>query len=1101
MSRSTQYALLILVLLAVIPSLLGVYFSDTRHLQRYTQKIEYFLQERENEVDAYLSRVDFKPELSLQVQVLEKNWGRAFYNIAWYDEDSLLFSLNSRYLPKVDALENAGPYVLHMDNSKIYIGKQISGTFPRAVVWLPVWEAYESDSPFFETGFTHLSDIPEEILAGSEASDFPIRGVEGPTGLYLRAQGPFSDPLESGLLFGLFLGIGLVICYLINQFALHLSNRYSPWWGLLFLTAFVVTVRLLLNPYLSPGAEVSWIPEILQQPILQQTLAGLLLNTFFLLWLMLFFYQKFETLSSGDLPRPLAILLSAVYYLGILLGMLLIAQTIRNIVLYSSLNLYWENLFAIDVGGILAISTLILLFLAFFLFSHRMGRLIASMNLSPIQRILAFGFSLIAIIPFFMWSGFHFPLLYFSVAAAVYMVILDFFSELESPNLTWLIIWLTAFSGLTALLLSNFNVEKEDRFQAEMVQRLTEVQRGATVESFAHPGTFEAYVQSSIRGYEFGKRMEYALYQQGELVEKTAFEGISLEEEWMFEHEVPDSLIRHASPGRVDWIYHNANGASAIVSRPVSGWMRTISVFSYLFALFIVIMPLLVGLNYWLRFLPYSLDFTQLQSPSLSNRIQLWVIGFLLISFFCIGLFSIWNYRQTANFNQEVLIKEKIDVIRLDAQERIQKGEPGISMDSISRMLLNIGHIQRMDLWVFDSTGLQSGSTFSPAMKEMLATHRLPGTVKYSLSRGDGDLELQAERIGELNFNTAYLPIFSTLGNPLAYVGLPFVQQSNLWKQELSGFISTLINVYVLLLLLAGIFAIFIADSITRPISQLGESLRKLELGKNEPLEYTQKDELGALIEEYNRMLKKLEESTQKLAQSERDFAWREMAKQVAHEIKNPLTPMKLKIQQLQLAMKEKPEKTLEMLPALAKTILKQIQTLDDISTAFRNFAKLPEPKNALFSLTELLESVHTLFLNDEAQAELVIDIPKENIQVFADESHLTRVFNNIYTNAIQAIPPDRKGKIETRLFERDGFVVVQISDNGSGIAKEMQEKVFEPNFTTKSSGSGLGMAISKNIVELARGRIYFKTELDLGTDFFVELPTVNKDSVAMSEG
>lgn len=310
------------------------------------------------------------------------------------------------------------------------------------------------------------------------------------------------------------------------------------------------------------------------------------------------------------------------------------------------------------------------------------------------------------------------------------------------------------------------------------------------------------------------------------------------------------------------------------------------------------------------------------------------------------------------------------------------------------------------------------------------------------------------------------------------------------WQQSINGFIGSLINVYTFLLLATGVLAISVANYITQPIVRLGEKLKNLQLGKNEPINWRSQDEIGDLIAEYNRMIAKLEESTTQLKRSERESAWREMAKQVAHEIKNPLTPMKLSIQHLQRTIQANPQEAEALTRRVSGTLIEQIDGLARIATEFSNFAKMPKPENQTFALNEVVESVFALFAANPAHnVELKLELPTEKLSVFADKDHIIRVLNNLLTNASQAIPDDRQGRIRVALVANGNFAIVQVQDNGSGIPAELQEKVFQPNFTTKSSGTGLGLAMSKNIVEAAGGRIYFASEVGKGTTFFVELP------------
>ena len=239
-------------------------------------------------------------------------------------------------------------------------------------------------------------------------------------------------------------------------------------------------------------------------------------------------------------------------------------------------------------------------------------------------------------------------------------------------------------------------------------------------------------------------------------------------------------------------------------------------------------------------------------------------------------------------------------------------------------------------------------------------------------------------------------------------------------------------------------------------------------------------------------MIAKLEESAQKLRQSEREGAWREMAKQVAHEIKNPLTPMKLSIQYLQHAQRSDPERAAALIERVSKTLIEQIDGLAHIATEFSNFAKMPKAQNEQLVLNEVVTSVYSLFTEHQEPAEGIrLLLPELPVTAFTDKKQLVRVLTNLVKNAQQAIPEGRSGRIAIELYQQNSSSIVKVSDNGTGIPEEVQPKVFQPNFTTKSSGMGLGLAMCKEIIEAAGGRLYFETVKDVGTDFFVELPVV----------
>jgi nitrogen fixation/metabolism regulation signal transduction histidine kinase len=262
-----------------------------------------------------------------------------------------------------------------------------------------------------------------------------------------------------------------------------------------------------------------------------------------------------------------------------------------------------------------------------------------------------------------------------------------------------------------------------------------------------------------------------------------------------------------------------------------------------------------------------------------------------------------------------------------------------------------------------------------------------------------------------------------------------------------------------------------------------------MELGKyNEPIYYRRSDEIGSLVKEYNKKVEELALSADLLARSERESAWREMAKQIAHEIKNPLTPMKLNIQHLQHA-KGRGKDYNEYIERVTATLIEQIDNLSNIATEFSNFAQIPTARNQVFNLGNQLERVIGLFeTHDRITIQFYCDC-NEPIVVNADREQLSRAIINLIKNGIQAIPEGRDGEIKVSLSLSGEAALIAVSDNGTGIPLELRDKLFSPSFTTKTSGMGLGLAIVKNIAENFAGKVWFETELEAGTTFFLEIP------------
>ena len=256
----------------------------------------------------------------------------------------------------------------------------------------------------------------------------------------------------------------------------------------------------------------------------------------------------------------------------------------------------------------------------------------------------------------------------------------------------------------------------------------------------------------------------------------------------------------------------------------------------------------------------------------------------------------------------------------------------------------------------------------------------------------------------------------------------------------------------------------------------------------NEEIRWDRNDEIGVLVSQYNAMVRKLMLSAEALARQEREGAWREMAKQVAHEIKNPLTPMKLSIQYLQKAIESNAPNVKELTAQVARTLVEQIDHLSQIAGDFSQFAHISESSRERLDLNDVLRNVLDLYSSNDS-LRMNQQLLNEPVMVIGDRTHMNRLFNNLVLNAIQAVPAGRVAQIEILETISDGHVLISISDNGTGIAPDLQSRIFAPNFTTKTSGTGLGLAMCKRIVEQADGDIWFDTRPGEGTDFFVRFP------------
>ena len=347
------------------------------------------------------------------------------------------------------------------------------------------------------------------------------------------------------------------------------------------------------------------------------------------------------------------------------------------------------------------------------------------------------------------------------------------------------------------------------------------------------------------------------------------------------------------------------------------------------------------------------------------------------------------------------------------------------------------------------------------------------------------------EQMARISYLSIYCPLRDDRGNAYAYLNIPLFTTGDELKQEISNFLVAIIILNALIYLIAGTIALFLTNRITSSFTLISEKMRQVNLGKtNEQVEWNRDDEIGGLVKEYNKMVKQLEESAAALGKSEREGAWREMARQVAHEIKNPLTPMKLSIQYLQKAIDNDTTNVKEMTAGVAKTLVEQIDHLAKIAADFSQFANIGNPKLEAFDLHDMLYSLSSLYETTENMLFKWVPVHKR-IMLYADKTQLNRLFTNLLQNAVEACENNDKKVVSISEELIGDNIIIKVSDNGEGIPLQTRSKIFMPNFTTKSSGTGLGLAMSKTIVEQAKGKIWFETQEKLGTTFFVELPVM----------
>lgn len=517
-----------------------------------------------------------------------------------------------------------------------------------------------------------------------------------------------------------------------------------------------------------------------------------------------------------------------------------------------------------------------------------------------------------------------------------------------------------------------------------------------------------------------------------------------------------------------------------VVSRKENTFFNFLTLFSWMFS-FMTVLALVLFI--------FSLVFGlgKEWNWNLTRRVQASVILLVVFTLFMVGFGTIRYINTKYRNDQRKSISDQVNALWFLVNDNLgaRLDDGNIDIESKKEMLDGLSANTNIDFNLYNSEGKLKFTSQPKITDKGIVSDRMNPSALLTIREEGLTQFIHPENTGWLNYVSAYAPLTDSQGNIEAYLNVPYFEKQNELNKEVSVFLSALVNIYVLLFAITVFVTIFISSLITKPLLLLQEKLSGIRLGfANEKISYSEKDEIGQLVTEYNRMIDELAVSAEKLARSERETAWREMARQVAHEIKNPLTPMKLSVQHLFRAFKEKAQDE-AMIERITNTLIQQIDTLSNIATAFSNFANMPQPVPVEIDLNLLLGQMAELYKEESS-----IHLHQESKgTITADKDQLIGIFSNLLKNAVQSVPSGREGRIDIFVRQGNDCIVVEIRDNGIGIPEDQRDKIFTPNFTTKSSGMGLGLAIVRNIVEGINGKIWFTSTYNEGSSFFVSLP------------
>ncbi len=583
---------------------------------------------------------------------------------------------------------------------------------------------------------------------------------------------------------------------------------------------------------------------------------------------------------------------------------------------------------------------------------------------------------------------------------------------------------------------------------------------------------------------------DHATYRNGVLYNER---GIS-----PFPINLPEHEKTRNSTSRVRDGYHeliqavgSGNSRHVFVRYPVRGFVDQITTFSFIFYFFVLATIVVIGMPVMALRSLRTRQFTRNLPIRAKIRFGLLSISVLPMIFIMV-LLSPFIYHRYEQQAIDELLTETERITNLIGPDYLN-----FKNDLFSRMTLlqefretveSMGKYLRNDVNIYDEEGKPLAASRPLIFEEDISTNLMNSKALAILSRGNRSDIVLEEQIGNKDFFSAYRTIIGKNEEPIGFVNVPYLTKQEDLNAQVTGFLAYLANIYLVVFLLINLVAVLVSGTISAPLRMIQERLQATGLGgRYERIEYQAADEIGSIVSAYNQMISQLEKNEEKIKQNQRELAWRQMARQVAHEIKNPLTPMRLSIQHLNRAWSTGSDKLEEMFPRMMKTLMSQIDTMVRIANSFSEFAKMPEASKSRVLVNEVLHEVVDLYRQTD-EIIWLIDIPEEPLFVSADRDQLSRSFNNILKNAIQAMNDNGVIEVTMRNIDEEN-TRIEIMDNGSGMSIEVQKHVFEPSFSTKNSGMGLGMSMVKKIIENSGGNISFVSEEGKGTTFYIDLP------------
>jgi signal transduction histidine kinase len=1009
-------------------------------------------------------------------------------------------------------------YKLTKLGNSIYIGKEyVLDSNRKLKVLIPIYVAYPVEHAYLVSHFVADSYIPSNALVSASPllNGWVLKDAQQHKVAYVffNAKDIKLYPPDAIDIFLVILAVFFTYAS-INVSNLIFTKKRSQWKGLLFSILIITFFRTLLYVFGIPFHARTldfFSPLIYSKNHLMYSLGDLFFNALGFMWIISYVYKHTQyTQAFKNIKTPttkiillvfIALLSVGVFYESIYLTHSIIMDSnisfdIRNVKNVSSLSFAGLVIMCL-ISGTVALALNIFNFL---------------LNNLTENRFLKYGLLLLCLL-------ICLPLLPNVLGLFVYILIIlwfilfyvfiDYFNIKITSDISELstIFWLSfvcfSFTGLFMHFINNkeqlnkkaviiqLSMDKIDDSLSKSAYNIPWNQHSTLI--FNKPTT-ASFLSNTYQNSNYS----VAKYVDGKLIYQISDFAFPLFSKRAKTLTQPFNYLNTSKQSWL-WFKKNQHETFVIVQESIK-WFDALILFSYLFGISVLIILLIITYRLFATLLVVQKYKKELIAFNFRKRTHYAMLSMVLISFLILATITIaflyFRFKQnekatliTATHSAQLQFEQYVHKQQLTNFETLQEST---AFDTLVSHLVNLSKEIHADINVYDIHGKLIASSNTDLLRKGIIAPLLTNAIHKALDTKTASLLITDEQLGSLTYQVGYMYLYAADGAIIGYISTPIFSSQQEMRYEITYLIITMTNLYAFIFVFSTIIAFFITNGLTKSFNIIIKQFQRTSLKNNETIDWPYDDEIGLMVREYNKMIKKLEVSAHQLAQSEREDAWKDMAKQVAHEIKNPLTPMRLNLQFLQNAINNKQDNTLAITKKVTDSLIEQIDNLNYIASEFSNFAKLPDPQVASFSLNTILENSVSIYKN-ESNITISLSLPNHQIMVRSDKSQLLRVFSNLLQNAVQAIPEGKQGIISVNLYIQNQQAVVQVKDNGVGMPPATQSNVFVPHFTTKNSGSGIGLAMSKRIIEYWNGSIWFESIENDGTDFYIKLPILEQ--------